>query len=158
MLGDIVCNHVLVSHLVATFSFGDHRDGHGRYTVPASWSFFSILCLFWLSVVSNRVRKHTHFVAWAHMPSIFQECRDNRRQKCRNHVSDQELGANQNVTKHVISPPTVWVSPLIISVVYVIWFGLRFSHEFWWLKQWHLAALLTARKKQDYACAGISQY
>ena len=29
--------------------------------------------------------------------------------KCRNQVSDQELGAKQNVTKHVIGPPTVWI-------------------------------------------------
>ena len=47
--------------------------------------------------------------------------------KCRDQVSDQELSAKQNVTKHVIDPPTVWVLPLIISVVYVCWFELRFQ-------------------------------
>ena len=26
--------------------------------------------------------------------------------KCRDQVSDQELGAKQNITKHVIDPPT----------------------------------------------------
>ena len=57
---------------------------------------------------------------------------------------------------YMIDPPTVWVSPLIISVVYVSWFELRFSHECWWLKQWHLAALFRARKRKScYACAGI---
>ena len=45
-----------------------------------------------------------------------------------------------NVTKHVIDPPTGWVSSLnwVMS-----WFKLSFSHECWWLKQWHLAALFT---------------
>ena len=38
MLGDIVCNQLLVSHLVATFSLGHHRDGYGRYAVRASGS------------------------------------------------------------------------------------------------------------------------
>ena len=55
----------------------------------------------------------------------------------------------------MIDSPTVWVSSLIITVAYVIWFELRFSHECWWLKQWHLAALFTARKNHDNACAGI---
>ncbi|HEI5443605.1 TPA: hypothetical protein SJB77_002798 [Staphylococcus aureus] len=32
-------------------------------------------------------------VARAHAPSIFQECRDYRRQQCRDQVSDQKLGA-----------------------------------------------------------------
>ena len=35
MLGDIVCNQLLVSHLVTTFSVGDHTDSHGRYAVGA---------------------------------------------------------------------------------------------------------------------------
>ena len=34
-------------------------------------------------------------------------------------VSDQELGAKQNVTNHLIGPPTVSVSSLLITVVYV---------------------------------------
>ena len=44
-------------------------------------------------------RKHAHFVAWAHTPSIFQECRDYRRKQCRDQASDQELDANQNVVR-----------------------------------------------------------
>ena len=40
--------------------------------------------------------------------------------KYHDQVSIQELGAQQNVTKHVIDPPTVRVSSLIITVVYVI--------------------------------------
>ena len=41
--------------------------------------------------------------------------------KChsRDQVSDLEWGAKQNVIKHVINPPTVWVLPPIVSVVYV---------------------------------------
>ena len=70
-------------------------------------------------------------------------------------MSDQELGANQNVTKHVPDPLTVWVSPLIISAVYVSWFEFRFSHECCWLKQRHLAALFTARKSHDCVYDGI---
>ena len=50
-------------------------------------------------IKTDRGRKHAHFVARAHAPSIFQECRDYRLQKCHDQVSDQELGANQNVTK-----------------------------------------------------------
>ena len=134
MLGDILCNQFLGSHLVTTFSVGDHRDGHGRYALRASGSkkqkehVFS-LCLTRQIIKTDRGRKHAHFVGWAHAPSIFLECRDYRRQKCRDQVSDQKLGANQNVTKKVIDSPTVWVSSLIISVVYVImmksWLCLR---------------------------------
>ena len=32
--------------------------------------------------------------------------RDYHRQKCRHQVSEKELGANQNVTKHVLDPLT----------------------------------------------------
>ena len=59
--------------------------------------------------------------------------------KFRNQVSDQELGATQNITKHVIGPPSVSVM-------------IEWS---WWLKQWHLEALFTVRKSHDYACDGI---
>ena len=49
--------------------------------------------------------------------------------KCHDQVSDQELGAKQIVTKHVIGPPTVWVSLLNVSVVYV---GLTWaSYQTW---------------------------
>ena len=130
----------------------DRRDGHGRYAVRASGSkkqneHLFLLCLTRQIIKTDRGRKHAHFVARVHAPSIYQECRDYRQQKCRDQVSGQKLGVKLNVTKHVIDSPTVWVSSLIISVVYVIWFQLRFSHECWWLKQWHLAALFTARKK-----------
>ena len=47
------------------------------------------------------------------------------------------------------------ISTLIITVVYVSWFELRFSHECWWLKQWHLAGLFTGRKNHDYTCTDI---
>ena len=132
MLGDIMCNQLMVSHLVATFSVGDHRDGHGRYAVRASGSkkqneYVFSLCLTRQIIKTDRGRKHVHFVAWDYTQSIFQECRDYRRQKCREQVTDQELSANQNVNKHVIDPPTVWVLSRIISVVYVIWFELRFQ-------------------------------
>ena len=83
MLGDIVCKHLLVSHLVATFSVGDHCDGHVRYEVRASGSkkqnehVFS-LCLTRPIIKTDRGKKHAHVVARAHAPSIFQECRDYR--------------------------------------------------------------------------------
>ena len=38
VLGDIVCNQLLVSHFVTTFSVGDHPDIHARYAVRASGS------------------------------------------------------------------------------------------------------------------------
>ena len=59
-------------------------------------------------IKTDRGRKHAHFVDRAHAPSIFQECRDYRKQKCHDQVSDQEMGATKKkVTKHVIDPPTV---------------------------------------------------
>ena len=96
-----------------------------RYAVHASGSkkqnehVFS-LCLTRPIIKTDRGRKHAHFVARAHAPSILQECHDYRRQQCRDQVSDQKMGAKLNVTKHVIDPPTVRVSSLIISAVYVI--------------------------------------
>ena len=112
MLGDIVCNQLVFNHLVATFPVGDHRDGHGRYALRASGSkkqnehVFS-LCLTQQTIKADRGRKHAHFVARAHAPSIFQECRDYRRQQCRDQVGDQKMGAKLKVTKHVIDSPTV---------------------------------------------------
>ena len=66
--------------------------------------------------------------------------------KCRDQLTDQELVA-QNVTKHVMVAPTVWISSLIITVelVTLIWFS--FSRNLSWLCQWHFAELITAKKK-----------
>ena len=70
MLGDIVCNQLLVSHLVATFCVGDHHDSHhGRYAVRASGSkkendhVFSHY-LTRQTIKADRARKNAHFVAW----------------------------------------------------------------------------------------------
>ena len=66
ILGDIVCSHLFVSHMVATFSVGDHRDGHGGYAVLASGSkkqnenVFSF-CLTRQILNTDRGRNHTHF-------------------------------------------------------------------------------------------------
>ena len=38
MIGDVLCNYLLVSHLVVTFCVGDHHDSHRRYAVLASGS------------------------------------------------------------------------------------------------------------------------
>ena len=38
MLGDIVRNQLLASHLVARFLVGDHHDSHGIYAILASGS------------------------------------------------------------------------------------------------------------------------
>ena len=66
--------------------------------------------------------------------------------KCR----DQVLGANKNVTKHVIDPPTVWVSPLIITVELVTLTWFCFSRNITWLCQWHFATLITERIKKSW--------
>ena len=72
---------------------GDTCSKHVYYISRAHLAFFSD---------SNEFK---HPTRGAYAPSIFQECRDYRRQ--RDQVSDQKLGAKLNVTKHVIDFPTV---------------------------------------------------
>ena len=84
MIGDILCNQLLVSHLVATVFVGNHHDSHGRYMGRASdpkqqnEQAFS-LCQTRQTIKPDRARKHANFVAWDQMPSISQECRDYHR-------------------------------------------------------------------------------
>ena len=161
MLGDILCNQLLVSHLVATFSAGDHHDSHGRYAVRASGSkhqneYVFLLCLTWRIIKPDGASKHAHFVAWDTMTSIFQECCDYHRQKMSWRSEWSRVGCYLKCNQRCdlsINCLSIVTDP---SAVYVICFELPFSHECWWLKQWHLIALFTARKKNhDYACVGI---
>ena len=70
-------------------------------------------------------------------------CRtDHSKKKSHDIITDQALVAK--------------ILPVIIAAVYVIWFELCFSHEWWWLKQWQLDTLFIARKSHDYACDGIN--
>ena len=69
------------------------------------------LCLTRQIIKIDRGKKHAHVVARAHAPSIFQECRDYRQQKCRDQVNDQKMGAKLNVTNHEIDSPTVCEHP-----------------------------------------------
>ena len=151
MLGDIVCSQLLVSHLLMTFSLHDYHYGllpHGRYAVLMSgfekqYEHIFSLCLPRHTINISRQRENMLILLLGITSQIYSKkvviITD---RKCHDHVSDQEMGVKQNVTKHVIGPPTVWVSPLIISVVYVSWFELRFNHECWW-------------HSHDYACGGI---
>ena len=143
MLGDIVCNHLFVSHLVVTFSVGDHCNGHGRYAVRASGSnkhnehVFS-LCLSRQIINIDRGRNHTNF---AYIPRIMI-------------IADKNV-VTKWVTKSSVlikMSPSVWLIlqllesrhwSSLISVVYVSWFELCFSHKSWWLKQWQLSALIS---------------
>ena len=65
--------------------------------------------------------------------------------KCRDQVTDQNMVAH-NVTKHVMVAPTVWVSPLIITVELVTLTWFCFSRNSSWLWQWHFAELITVKK------------
>ena len=89
MLGDTVCNQLLVSHLLMTFYAGDHHDSHGRYAVLMSGSMKLILLL---GITRQAYSKKVVIIT---------------DRKCHDQVSDQEMGAKQNVSKHVVGPPTV---------------------------------------------------
>ena len=58
----------------------------------------SLACFLALFDPTDNQNRHRQiaslFCCLAHAPSIFQECRDYRRQKCHDQVSDQELSAN----------------------------------------------------------------
>ena len=91
----------------------------------------AMLCHYTQLPKADRARKIAHFVVWDHTPTISQEWlspTENVMTKWLTH----ELGPTKSVTKYVIGPPTVWVSPLIMTVVYV-----------------------TRQKSHDYACTGI---
>ena len=66
--------------------------------------------------------------------------------KCHDQVTDHELVAH-NVTKHVMVAPTVWASPLIITIELVTLTWFCFSRNLSWLCQWHFAQLIAVKKK-----------
>ena len=152
--GLIVCVELLVNHLVFTVSDDDHHDITGDMrsvrVVPSNKMSMFSRCV-WPDIRSNHTQLESMSVLLlgTTIQVFFNNFMIITDKKCRDQVCDQV--AKQNITEHVIGPPTFWVSPLIISVVYVSWFELRFSHEFWW----HLVALFTARKNHDFGCVGI---
>ena len=139
MLGDIF---LFVTHLVMTFSVGDVHDILGIYLACSSKQHSFSLCLLWLFVGSNRAKNHAHFfflgTTRTHRisPITIGMIPD---WNCHDQVTDQELGAKQNVTKHLMVPTTVWVSPLIITqscftkytvdLIPVAWSVLKLGHN-----------------------------
>ena len=75
-----------LTHSLTTFSVGDNYDILGIYLAcgpkQQNGHYFSP-CQLWLSVGSNRARKHAHFVAWnhSHAPHISHDYRDDHRLK-----------------------------------------------------------------------------
>ena len=140
--GSITClmtflfgTQLLVTHLVMAFFVGDNHDILGICLAgPKQQNRHSFsLCLVWYH---------------SHTPHIFHVYRDdNRPIKCHDQLSDQELVAKQNVTKHEMVATTVWVSSRNITVELVTLTLLCFSRNLSWLCQWHFAKLITVKKK-----------
>ena len=109
MLGDILCNQLLVTLLFTTFSFSDNHDIHGVYVVPSN-KMSMLSRSVWFYDLSDQTERENMLIM------LLETTRPHRialmtivmitERKCYDQVTDQELVA-QNVTKHVMVATTV---------------------------------------------------